>query len=97
MMTKLLAVIDFLRKKTEGAIDIVVVMHFFFYPESFLLSFLCKVLQILTQETTPTSDLIATVKHLYETKLKDVSILIPMLSSLSKNEVCVIRTFVAHR
>ncbi|KAF3447440.1 hypothetical protein FNV43_RR12626 [Rhamnella rubrinervis] len=50
-------------------------------------SLLALVLQILTQETTPSSDLIATVKHLYETKLKDVSILIPMLSSLSKNEV----------
>ncbi|PON68287.1 Symplekin/Pta [Parasponia andersonii] len=48
---------------------------------------LTLVLQILTQETTPAPDLIATVKHLYETKLKDVSILIPMLSSLSKNEV----------
>ncbi|KAK7844557.1 symplekin [Quercus suber] len=46
-----------------------------------------QVLEILTQETTPSSDLIATVKHLYETKLKDVTILIPMLSSLSKNEV----------
>ncbi|XP_050265795.1 uncharacterized protein LOC126709553 isoform X2 [Quercus robur] len=48
---------------------------------------LTLVLEILTQETTPSSDLIATVKHLYETKLKDVTILIPMLSSLSKNEV----------
>ncbi|KAL5559889.1 hypothetical protein UlMin_036100 [Ulmus minor] len=48
---------------------------------------LMLVLQILTQEMTPSSELIATVKHLYETKLKDVSILIPMLSSLSKNEV----------
>ncbi|GMY17490.1 symplekin isoform X1 [Fagus crenata] len=48
---------------------------------------LTVVLEILTQDTTPSSDLIATVKHLYETKLKDVTILIPMLSSLSKNEV----------
>ncbi|XP_024039663.1 uncharacterized protein LOC18041672 isoform X4 [Citrus clementina] len=48
---------------------------------------LTLVLQILTQETTPSSDLIATVKHLYETKLKDATILIPMLSSLTKNEV----------
>ncbi|KAG6591713.1 Symplekin, partial [Cucurbita argyrosperma subsp. sororia] len=48
---------------------------------------LAMVLQVLTQETTPSSDLIATVKHLYETKLKDVTILIPMLPSLSKNEV----------
>nr|XP_028949911.1 uncharacterized protein LOC103402034 isoform X3 [Malus domestica] len=48
---------------------------------------LMLVLQILTQETLPSADLIATVKHLYETKLKDVTILIPMLSALSKNEV----------
>ncbi|KAM0972072.1 hypothetical protein PS2_019560 [Malus domestica] len=48
---------------------------------------LMLVLQILTQETSPSADLIATVKHLYETKLKDVTILIPMLSALSKNEV----------
>ncbi|KAF2582043.1 hypothetical protein F2Q68_00005674 [Brassica cretica] len=46
-----------------------------------------EVLQILTQEVAPSSDLIATVKHLYETKLKDVSILIPLLSSLTKDEV----------
>jgi symplekin len=45
------------------------------------------VLQILTQELAPSLDLIATVKHLYETKLKDVSILIPLLSSLTKDEV----------
>ncbi|XP_039055425.1 symplekin-like isoform X5 [Hibiscus syriacus] len=48
---------------------------------------LTLVLQVLTQETTPSLDLVATVKHLYETKLKDATILIPMLSSLSKNEV----------
>lgn len=78
---------------------------------------LLKVLQILTQETTPSSDLIATVKCLYETKLRvcpitksipefstdgwiftyllnwtgsllqDVTILVPLLASLSKNEV----------
>ncbi|XP_004299835.1 PREDICTED: symplekin-like [Fragaria vesca subsp. vesca] len=48
---------------------------------------LMLVLQQLTQERTPSSDLIGTVKHLYETKLKDVTILIPMLSSLTKNEV----------
>ncbi|XP_038715711.1 uncharacterized protein LOC120009269 isoform X2 [Tripterygium wilfordii] len=48
---------------------------------------LTLVLQILTQETTPSPDLIATVKRLYETKLKDVSILIPMLSLLPKDEV----------
>lgn len=29
-----------------------------------------KVLQILTQDTTPSSDLISTVKRLYETKFR---------------------------
>ncbi|XP_039023545.1 uncharacterized protein LOC120156222 isoform X2 [Hibiscus syriacus] len=48
---------------------------------------LTLVLQVLTQETAPSPDLVASVKHLYETKLKDATILIPMLSSLSKNEV----------
>ncbi|OIV96622.1 hypothetical protein TanjilG_28479 [Lupinus angustifolius] len=48
---------------------------------------LTLVLQILTQETTPSPDLISTVKHLYETKLRDVTILVPLLSSLSKKEV----------
>ncbi|KAK2392464.1 HEAT repeat-containing protein [Trifolium repens] len=48
---------------------------------------LILVLQILTQDTTPSSDLISTVKHLYETKLRDVTILVPLLSSLSKTEV----------
>ncbi|XP_050213474.1 uncharacterized protein LOC126664901 [Mercurialis annua] len=48
---------------------------------------LMLVLQKLTQETTPSGDLIATVKHLYDTKLKDATVLIPILSSLSKNEV----------
>ncbi|KAL2895454.1 Symplekin [Bienertia sinuspersici] len=50
-------------------------------------SLLMLVLQILAEQTTPSPDLISTVKHLYETKLKDATILIPMLSSLSKNEV----------
>ncbi|KAG6525563.1 hypothetical protein ZIOFF_015525 [Zingiber officinale] len=45
------------------------------------------VLETLTEEATPSSELIATVKHLYETKLKDAVILIPMLSSFSKDEV----------
>ncbi|KAJ8748049.1 hypothetical protein K2173_012872 [Erythroxylum novogranatense] len=48
---------------------------------------LMLVLQVLSQEMTPSSDLINTVKHLYETKLKDATILIPILSSLSKDEV----------
>ncbi|KMZ56506.1 hypothetical protein ZOSMA_94G00300 [Zostera marina] len=48
---------------------------------------LMLVLQILTVETTPSAELIATVKHLFETKLKDASVMIPLLSSLSKDEV----------
>ncbi|KAJ9674105.1 hypothetical protein PVL29_023574 [Vitis rotundifolia] len=48
---------------------------------------LTQVLKILTEEKTPTPHLIAIVKHLYETKLKDATILIPMLSLLSRNEV----------
>ncbi|XP_057851293.1 uncharacterized protein LOC131061569 [Cryptomeria japonica] len=50
-------------------------------------SILMQVLHILTEGTTPSKDLIETVKQLYETKLKDAGILIPMLSSLSKDEV----------
>ncbi|KOM41827.1 hypothetical protein LR48_Vigan04g202500 [Vigna angularis] len=48
---------------------------------------LTLVLQILTQDTSPSSDLISTVKRLYETKFRDVTILVPLLSSLSKQEV----------
>ncbi|KAK2981724.1 hypothetical protein RJ640_005976, partial [Escallonia rubra] len=48
---------------------------------------LTQVLQILSEGTVPSADLVATVKRLYETKLKDAAILIPMLSSFSKNEV----------
>ncbi|XP_026428427.1 uncharacterized protein LOC113324320 isoform X2 [Papaver somniferum] len=48
---------------------------------------LMLVLQVLTEETIPSADLMATVKHLYQTKLKDAAILIPMLSSLPKDEV----------
>ncbi|KAK1324177.1 hypothetical protein QJS10_CPA02g00198 [Acorus calamus] len=49
-------------------------------------SLLMLVLQILT-EMVPPADLVATVKHLYETKIKDAAILIPMLSLLSKDEL----------
>ncbi|KAJ0971547.1 hypothetical protein J5N97_019506 [Dioscorea zingiberensis] len=45
------------------------------------------VLDILTEKVTPAADLVDAVKHLYETKLKDAAILIPMLSSFSKDEV----------
>lgn len=48
---------------------------------------LMQVLQILTDGTSPPADLISTVKRLYETKLKDAAVLIPILSSLTKDEV----------
>ncbi|GAB2227252.1 hypothetical protein Drorol1_Dr00009065 [Drosera rotundifolia] len=41
----------------------------------------------LLRLSPPSPNLVATVIHLYETKLKDATILIPMLSSLSKHEV----------
>ncbi|KAL3505002.1 hypothetical protein ACH5RR_034843 [Cinchona calisaya] len=47
---------------------------------------LTQVIHVLSEGTSP-PDLVATVKHLYETKLKDATILIPILSSFSKNEV----------
>ncbi|KAI4339782.1 hypothetical protein MLD38_024686 [Melastoma candidum] len=48
---------------------------------------LMLMLQILTEETLPSPELISTVKHLYETKFKDASILVPLLASFSKDEV----------
>ncbi|GAA0152868.1 kinase [Lithospermum erythrorhizon] len=55
-------------------------------PPSGSESLLTQVLYILSEDAT-LSDLIPTVKHLYETKLKDATILIPVLSSFSKSEV----------
>ncbi|CAK9233640.1 unnamed protein product [Sphagnum troendelagicum] len=48
---------------------------------------LLLVLHSLTEGTEPSAELIATVKKLYETKLQDAAFLIPVLSSLSKEEV----------
>lgn len=48
---------------------------------------LTQVLHVLCEGTTPSADLIATVKRLYETKLKDATILIPILPSFTKDEV----------
>lgn len=48
---------------------------------------LMQVLQILTDGTCAPPELITTVKRLYETKLKDAGVLIPILSSLTKDEV----------
>ncbi|KAH0469235.1 hypothetical protein IEQ34_002467 [Dendrobium chrysotoxum] len=46
------------------------------------------VLQILTDGTVPSQELISSVKRLYNSKLKDAEILIPILSFLSKDEDC---------
>ncbi|KAL3626276.1 hypothetical protein CASFOL_029825 [Castilleja foliolosa] len=47
---------------------------------------LIQVLQLLCEGQTPPPDLVVTVKHLYETRLKDAAILIPILSAFSKEE-----------
>ncbi|KAL3691207.1 hypothetical protein R1sor_004858 [Riccia sorocarpa] len=48
---------------------------------------LLQVLHSLTEGSTPAPELISTVKKLYETKLQDAVFLIPVLSSLTKDEV----------
>ncbi|PWA80799.1 hypothetical protein CTI12_AA192870 [Artemisia annua] len=48
---------------------------------------LTLVMQVMCEGTTPSADLVVTVKRLYETKLKDATILIPILSTFTKNEV----------
>ncbi|KAI7738658.1 hypothetical protein M8C21_021955 [Ambrosia artemisiifolia] len=48
---------------------------------------LTQALHVLCEGTTPSSDLVSIVKQLYETKLKDATILIPILNSFTKNEV----------
>lgn len=45
------------------------------------------ILQTLTEDSNPSADLVAAVKQLYDTKLKDASILIPLLPSFPKEEV----------
>ncbi|KAK3165156.1 hypothetical protein QOZ80_1AG0029640 [Eleusine coracana subsp. coracana] len=45
------------------------------------------IVQTLTEESNPSADVVAAVKHLYKIKLKDASILIPLLSSFPKEEV----------
>ncbi|KAH9624304.1 hypothetical protein KSS87_001170, partial [Heliosperma pusillum] len=48
---------------------------------------LIQVLHILTDGTVPPAELISTVKKLYESKIKNVEILFPILSFLSNEEV----------
>lgn len=56
-------------------------------PPSGSESLLMQVLKILTAGTIPSPDLVSTVRRLYDTKLKDVEILIPVLPLLPKEEV----------
>ncbi|CAN4092268.1 unnamed protein product [Withania somnifera] len=62
-------------------------LHIISYPPQGCENLLTQVLHILSEGTTPPSDLVAVVKRLYETKLKDATVLIPVLSSFSKSEV----------
>ncbi|XP_075516795.1 uncharacterized protein LOC142551442 isoform X1 [Primulina tabacum] len=48
---------------------------------------LTQVINILSEGTIPSPDLVVIVKHLYETRLKDATILIPILSAFSRDEV----------
>ncbi|KMZ75469.1 putative Symplekin [Zostera marina] len=48
---------------------------------------LIQVLHTLTDGIVPSQELVNSVRKLYDTKLKDVEILLPILSSLSKDEV----------
>ncbi|KAI5077131.1 hypothetical protein GOP47_0006955 [Adiantum capillus-veneris] len=45
------------------------------------------VLHVLTELSAPPPELIAAVKQLYESRIKDAKLLVPILSSLSKEEV----------
>ncbi|XP_049375730.1 uncharacterized protein LOC125840802 [Solanum verrucosum] len=62
-------------------------LHIISDPPQGCENLLTQVLHILSEGTTPPPDLVAVVKRLYETKLKDATILIPVLSSYSKSEV----------
>lgn len=50
-------------------------------------SLLMQVLHTLTDGTVPSPELVFTVRKLYDSKLKDVEVLIPVLPFLSKDEV----------
>ncbi|XP_070500737.1 symplekin [Chironomus tepperi] len=46
-----------------------------------------RIIYILTENSSPTQELIDKVKHLYNTKLNDVRILIPIVLHLTKKEI----------
>ncbi|KAL7095344.1 hypothetical protein ACP275_10G018300 [Erythranthe tilingii] len=49
-----------------------------------------QVVQTLTDGTVPSPELVSTIKRLYNIKLKDIDILIPILPFLPKNEVLLV-------
>ncbi|KAK2656710.1 hypothetical protein Ddye_009762 [Dipteronia dyeriana] len=59
-------------------------------PPSGSENLLMQVLHTLTDGTVPSPELIFTIRKLYDTKLKDVEILIPILPSLPRDEVLLI-------
>ncbi|XP_078435514.1 symplekin isoform X2 [Wolffia australiana] len=77
-------VLDFARKLGPSCPELLLTISLFPNGSENLIS---SVLQVLTEEMLPSPDLITTVKQLYQRKLKDAAILIPILSSLSKEEV----------
>lgn len=56
-------------------------------PPAGSVNLLTQVLQTLTDGTIPSPELIITIKKLYDTKVKDADILIPVLPFLPKDEV----------
>ncbi|KAM3305159.1 symplekin [Capsicum chacoense] len=62
-------------------------LHIISDPPQGCENLLTQVLHILSEGATPPPDLVEVVKRLYETKLKDATVLIPVLSSYSKSEV----------
>ncbi|KAL8145384.1 hypothetical protein AgCh_003528 [Apium graveolens] len=62
-------------------------LHIISNPPQGSENLLTQVLNVLSEGTVPSADLVATVRRLYETKLKDAAILIPLLPSFAKNEV----------
>lgn len=46
-----------------------------------------RIIQILTERTTPNAELVRRVRDLYHTKVSDVRLLIPIINGLSKQEI----------
>jgi symplekin len=76
--------LDIIYKLPDGSENLVTLVFSHFYFRSFckykinrleicfllIVILFCQVLQVLTEESTPSADLIGAVKHLYYTKIK---------------------------